>query len=130
MIRCAFLLARRSTTGIVMGAAGPLQTVLRARRAGGPGALLPKPCRSRIDVTAERPNPSRASAASGQPACRRRAGSAESRSFSSALLMMRSSSGGISGFSRTGAAGARFRMASKITPEVSPRKGSAPVAIS
>ena len=44
--------------------------------------------------------------------------------------MMSSSSGGTSGFSRTGGTGARFRMASKITPELSPRNGSAPVAIS
>ena len=53
-----------------------------------------------------------------------------SRSFSSARLMTSSSFGGRSGLSRTGATGARFRMASKITPEVSPRNGIAPVAIS
>jgi tetratricopeptide (TPR) repeat protein len=53
-----------------------------------------------------------------------------SRSFSSARLMIRSSSAGTSGFSRTGGTGARFRMLSKITPELSPRKGNVPVAIS
>ena len=44
--------------------------------------------------------------------------------------MMRSSSAGRLGFSRTGAVGARFRMASKITAEVLPMKGWRPVAIS
>ena len=53
-----------------------------------------------------------------------------SRSFSSALLMIRSNSGGISGFKRTEATGLRFRIASKITADVSPRKGSEPVVIS
>ena len=53
-----------------------------------------------------------------------------SRSFSRALLMTSSSFAGTPGFKRTGATGARFRIASKITPEVSPRKGSIPVHIS
>ena len=53
-----------------------------------------------------------------------------SQSFSSALLMIRSSSAGRSGFSRTGATGARFTMASQIIAEVSPRNGNVPVAIS
>ena len=53
-----------------------------------------------------------------------------SRSFSNALLMMSSSLGGRSGFRRSGGAGARFRIASKIVAELSPRKGSVPVAIS
>jgi hypothetical protein len=53
-----------------------------------------------------------------------------SRSFSSVLLMIASSCDGSSEFRRIGAIGARFRMASKITAEVSPRKGSEPVAIS
>src|ERR1700693_5249603 len=53
-----------------------------------------------------------------------------SRSFSSALLIMSSSFDGRSGFNRTGANGARFRIASVITPDVSPRNGTAPVAIS
>src|SRR4029077_19245024 len=53
-----------------------------------------------------------------------------SRSFSSARLMIRSSSGGKSGFSRTGAAGERLRIASKIVAVLSPRNGNAPVAIS
>ena len=44
--------------------------------------------------------------------------------------MISSSFGGTSGFKRTGEIGARFRMASKITPELSPRKGIAPVDIS
>src|SRR5215469_13275130 len=44
--------------------------------------------------------------------------------------MIRSSSAGRSGFSRTGATGARFRMASKMVAVLSPRKGSCPVAIS
>ena len=44
--------------------------------------------------------------------------------------MMRSSSKGKEGFSRTGAVGARFRMASKITAEVFPVKGWRPVDIS
>jgi len=52
------------------------------------------------------------------------------RSFSSDLLMTRSSSAGTAGFKRTGGTGARFRMASKITPEVEPVKGMAPVVIS
>ena len=52
------------------------------------------------------------------------------RSFSSALSMIRSSSGGKSGFSRTAGTGARFKIASEITPGLSPRKGSVPVAIS
>src|SRR2546422_603979 len=52
------------------------------------------------------------------------------RSFSSALLMMRSSSGGRSGLTRMGAVGARFRTESKTTAEVLPLKGTVPVAIS
>ena len=44
--------------------------------------------------------------------------------------MMSSSSGEISGFKRTALTGERFRMASEITAELSPRKGKAPVAIS
>ena len=50
--------------------------------------------------------------------------------FSSALLTIRSSSGGISGFSRTGGVGVLWRMASVMAPGVSPVKGSTPVAIS
>src|SRR5450759_4799517 len=53
-----------------------------------------------------------------------------SRSFSRALLMIRSSSAGTSGFSRTGATGPYSRIALKISAEVSPRKGSVPVHIS
>src|SRR5882672_9446567 len=53
-----------------------------------------------------------------------------SRSFSKARLMMSSNFAGRFGFSRTGASGARFMMASKITPDVSPRNGTEPVAIS
>lgn len=45
---------------------------------------------------------------------------ASSPLFSSARLMMSSSLGGRSGFSRTGATGARFRMQSNITPVLSP----------
>src|SRR5437667_10705694 len=52
------------------------------------------------------------------------------RSFSSALLIRSSRRTGKSGFSRTGGTGARFKMQSKITPEVSPRNGNAPVDIS
>jgi hypothetical protein len=44
--------------------------------------------------------------------------------------MSSSSLAGKSGFNLTGDAGARFKMASKITPEVSPRNGSTPVDIS
>ena len=51
-------------------------------------------------------------------------------SFSSSLKMMRSISGGRSGFRRIGGAGARLRIASVITPWVSPRNGRIPVAIS
>src|SRR5438067_1091049 len=39
--------------------------------------------------------------------------------------MISASRGGISGLSRIGAAGARFRIASKTTPEVSPRSRAA-----
>src|ERR1700730_2120864 len=53
-----------------------------------------------------------------------------SRSFSRALLMISSSLGGTREFNRVAGGGVRFRMASKITPEVSPRKGSMPVHIS
>ena len=52
------------------------------------------------------------------------------RSFSSAFMKISSSFGGTSGLSRTGATGARFKIASAITPELSPRKGMRPVAIS
>src|SRR5580693_7544274 len=52
------------------------------------------------------------------------------RSFSSDLLMMRSSSCGTSGLMRTGATGARFRMASKTAAEVEPENACRPVAIS
>ena len=52
------------------------------------------------------------------------------RSFSSDLLMMRSSSCGTSGLMRTGATGARFRMASNTAAEVEPEKAWRPVAIS
>src|SRR6266851_3119422 len=44
--------------------------------------------------------------------------------------MMSSSLGGRSGLRRRGGEGARFRIASKMVAEVSPRKGTAPVAIS
>ena len=44
--------------------------------------------------------------------------------------MIRSSSFGSSGFSRRGEVGVLLRIASKIAAEVSPRKGSVPVAIS
>ena len=44
--------------------------------------------------------------------------------------MMSSSFGGRSGFIRRGGNGARFRIPSKITPELSPRNGNDPVAIS
>src|SRR5438552_2969418 len=53
-----------------------------------------------------------------------------SRSFSNVLLMMRSSSEGISLFRRTGATGTLCRMLSKMAPDVLPLKGSVPVAIS
>jgi hypothetical protein len=46
------------------------------------------------------------------------------------LFVIRINSVGMDGFSRTGAAGARFKIASKITPELSPWNGSVPVAIS
>src|SRR6266852_5540373 len=53
----------------------------------------------------------------------------KSRSFSSNLLMMRSSSAGVAGFSETGATGALCRMLSKITALVEPGKGCFPVTI-
>src|SRR5579864_312855 len=53
-----------------------------------------------------------------------------SRSLSSAFEIVSSSFGGSSGFRRIAPVGARFRMASVTTAEVSPRKGRAPVAIS
>ena len=53
-----------------------------------------------------------------------------SGSFSKALLMVSSSFGGSSGFRRLAAVGVRFRMASVMTAEVSPRNGRTPVAIS
>ena len=40
--------------------------------------------------------------------------------------MMSSSLGGTSGFNRTAGTGARFRMASKMTAELSPRNGKSP----
>jgi hypothetical protein len=55
---------------------------------------------------------------------------AEVESLASALLMMSSSFGGTSGFSRTTDVGVPSRMALKITPELSPRNGSVPVVIS
>src|SRR5208337_3478280 len=55
---------------------------------------------------------------------------ADDRPDSRARLMTSSSLAGSSGFSRTGATGVRFMIASKMTPEVSPRNGTAPVAIS
>ena len=53
-----------------------------------------------------------------------------SRSFSRAVLTMRSSSAGSSGLSLTGETGARLRIASKMTADVLPEKGWRPVAIS
>src|SRR3984957_12815533 len=50
-----------------------------------------------------------------------------SRSFSKALLMIRSNSAGTSGFRRVAAVGVPSRTALKITPDVSPRNGSVPV---
>ena len=44
--------------------------------------------------------------------------------------MTRSSASGTSGFRRTGGTGARLRMASTMIPELSPRNGRVPVAIS
>ena len=44
--------------------------------------------------------------------------------------MTRSSGSGTSGFSCTGATGARLRMASTMSPELAPRNGRVPVAIS
>src|SRR5438477_12825704 len=52
-----------------------------------------------------------------------------SRSFSSAVLMISSSFSGSVGLMRIGAIGARFRMLSKITADVSPVKATFPVAI-
>jgi hypothetical protein len=52
------------------------------------------------------------------------------RSFSSALLIMRSSSSGTSGFKRTGNIGVLVRMAVKMTAEVLPVNACWPVAIS
>src|SRR3984893_7998480 len=51
-------------------------------------------------------------------------------SFSSALLISSSSFGGKSGFNRAAETGARFKIASNITADVSPRNGNDPVAIS
>src|SRR5208282_231720 len=53
-----------------------------------------------------------------------------SRSFSSALLIVSSSFTGSCGRSRVAVVGVRFRIASVITAEVSPRNGTTPVAIS
>src|SRR5882724_10248442 len=52
-----------------------------------------------------------------------------SRAFSSALPMIRSSSGGTSGFSLAGGFGVSRRMPSKMTAAVSPRNGALPVTI-
>src|SRR6516225_8790514 len=52
------------------------------------------------------------------------------RSFSRALLMIRSKSAGKSGLSRTGATGILSNIDLEMTPGLSPRKGSCPVAIS
>ena len=52
------------------------------------------------------------------------------RSFSSSLLIMRSSSGGTSGFKRTGGTGAFVRISLSTVPDVAPRKGAVPVAVS
>ena len=52
-----------------------------------------------------------------------------SRSFSVALLMMRTSSSGSRGFSRSARSGARFRMASNTRAGVSPQNARRPVAI-
>src|SRR6202049_4149048 len=54
----------------------------------------------------------------------------KSRSFSKALLIVSSSFTGSSGLSRVTVVGARLRMASVMTAEVSPRNGATPVAIS
>ena len=53
-----------------------------------------------------------------------------SRSFSSALLMIRSRSGGISRLKRIAGGGSEFNMALKMSAEVSPWNGNVPVAIS
>jgi hypothetical protein len=53
-----------------------------------------------------------------------------SRSFSRAVLTMRSSSAGSSGLSLIGDTGALFRIASKMTADVLPANGCLPVAIS
>ncbi len=53
-----------------------------------------------------------------------------SRSFSSALLIISSSLGGTSQFRRTADTGERSRIALKMRPDVSPRKGTLPVHIS
>src|SRR5947209_5978442 len=53
-----------------------------------------------------------------------------SRSFSRALLMVRSRSAGISGFIRLSGVGALLRIASKMAAVVSPRNGNTPVAVS
>src|SRR5437762_1227450 len=50
-----------------------------------------------------------------------------SRSFSNALLMVRSRSAGTSGLIRLSGVGALSRMASKIAAVVSPRNGNTPV---
>ena len=59
----------------------------------------------------------------GRRESRRRAGSEASRSFSRHLPTMRSSSGGTSGFSCPADTGVRFRMPSKISPELCSAKG-------
>src|SRR5579864_3858366 len=53
-----------------------------------------------------------------------------SRSFSRALLMVRSRSAGTSGLIRLSGVGALLRMASKIAAVVSPRNGNTPVVVS
>jgi len=52
------------------------------------------------------------------------------RSFCKHLQTIRSSSAGRSGFSRTGGAGVRLRIESKIVAVLSPRNGNCPVPIS
>ena len=62
----------------------------------------------------------RAAAAAGPRESRARAGSEARDPSPGTCAMMRSSSCGSAGFSRTADAGARFRMPSKITPGLSP----------
>ena len=92
----------------------------------GAGAWMPRlpadaAIRSELESLCSRFRSERISAADWQR---------KSRSFSRALLMIRSSSAGKSGFKRAAGAGVRFKMESKISAVVSPRKGIWPVAIS